>query len=152
MDTSEKTGLSEELMALRVARSLEDGWYVNDSSLSFGIARGGHLDAVVLGGLQVSEKGELADWLGPARGTGGIGGAMHLATGARRVIVMMTHCAPDGQPRIVPTCDYPLTAAGCVTQIITDLAVIDVTPGGLLLREVAPGWTPRRSRPAPPCG
>jgi 3-oxoacid CoA-transferase B subunit len=106
------------------------------------MTRGGHLDVAVLGAFQVSEKGDIANWkvLG-AKGSGGIGGAMDIAVGARRLIVCMEHNAKDGAPKVVNVCSYPLTAIECVQTIITDLAVIDVTPAGLVLREVAPGFT-----------
>jgi 3-oxoacid CoA-transferase B subunit len=107
------------------------------------MTRGGHLDVCILGGLQVSEKGDLANWRVPgASGAGGIGGAMDISAGAQRLIVTMEHTAKGGAPKIVKACSFPLTAVECVNTIITDLAVIDVTPEGLLLREVAPGFTP----------
>jgi 3-oxoacid CoA-transferase B subunit len=107
------------------------------------MTRGGHLDICILGGLQVSEKGDLANWRVPgAKGAGGIGGAMDISVGAQRLIVTMEHNAKDGSSKIVNTCSYPLTAVQCVNTIITDLAVIDVTPEGLLLREIVPGFTP----------
>jgi 3-oxoacid CoA-transferase B subunit len=100
--------------------------------------RGGHIDVTVLGGLQVSERGDLANWSVPGRGGGAIGGAMDLAAGARRVIVAMEHTTRQGQPRIVSECSYPLTAEKCVNLIVTNLAVIEVTEGGLVLKETAP--------------
>jgi 3-oxoacid CoA-transferase B subunit len=107
------------------------------------MTRGGHLDICILGGLQVSEAGDLANWRVPgAKGAGNIGGAMDISVGAERLIVAMEHNAKDGSPKIVTRCTYPLTAIDCVNTIITDLAVIDVTRDGLRLREVAPGFTP----------
>ena len=113
-----------------------------DSAASFAMIRGGHIDVAVLGGLQVSERGDLANWSVPERGGGSIGGAMDLAVGARRLIVAMEHTTKDGRPRIVRECSYPLTAPRCVDLIVTDLAVVEVGPAGLTLREVAPGWAP----------
>ena len=110
-----------------------------DSAASFAMIRGGHVDVAVLGGLEVSERGDLANWYLPDRGGGSIGGAMDLACGARRLIIAMTHTARGGRPRIRTRCDYPLTAVGVVDLIVTDLAVIEVHPDGLLLTETAPG-------------
>lgn len=113
-----------------------------DTADSFTMIRGGHIDAAILGGLQVSARGDLANWFVPARGGGSVGGAMDLAVGARKLIIAMAHVTRDGEPRIVEECDYPLTAERCVDVIITDLAVIDVRDGGLSLRETAPGISP----------
>jgi len=200
-----KQRLDEQTIALRVARELQDGWYVNlgfgiptlvsnfipegrtvpflaengllgygpiatteeaneigwyfvnagaqpvlpalgmaifDYGEAFDIIRGGHLDLTVLGGLQVSQKGDLANWRLPTyKGKGGtIGGAMDLSACAKRVFVAMTHIERDGKPKIVRECTYALTAKECVDLIFTDLAVIEVTRGGLVLKEIAPGW------------
>jgi 3-oxoacid CoA-transferase subunit B len=112
-----------------------------DSAVSFDMIRGGHIDMVVLGAYQVSEKGDLANWGRPGRPATGMGGGMDLATGRKKLIVMMLHTTKEGGPRIVRQCSFPLTARNCVNKIFTDLAVIDVTRQGLVLREVAPGWT-----------
>jgi len=109
---------------------------------AFAMIRGGHVDVTVLGGHQVSEKGDLANWMLPERGVGNIGGAMDLAAGAKRTIVAMTHTDANDAPKIVKECAFPTTAKGCVSLIVTDIAVIEVTAEGLFLKEVAPGWTP----------
>ena len=112
-----------------------------DSVSSFDMIRGGHIDIVVLGAYQVSGKGDLANWGRPGRRATGMGGGMDLAVGAGKVIVTMLHTTKEGEPRIVSNCTFPLTARQCVSLIITDLTVIKVTKEGLVLREIAPGWT-----------
>lgn len=112
-----------------------------DHAESFAMIRGRHIDISVVGALQVSERGDLANWLTPGRKIGNIGGGMDLASGAKKVIVAMNHTTNDGKPKIVKNCDYELTAPNCVSLIVTDIAVIEVTEKGLVLCETAPGWT-----------
>jgi 3-oxoacid CoA-transferase len=112
------------------------------SADSFAMVRGGHIDVAILGGYQVSGRGDLANWVVPGQRVPGVGGAMDLVRGARRRIVGMEHTTRDGGYRLVNACTYPLTGTACVNTVVTDLAVIDVTPDGLLLREVAHGWMP----------
>jgi 3-oxoacid CoA-transferase B subunit len=121
--------------------TIRPGACFTDHATSFGIVRGGHLDIAVLGGLQVSERGDLANWTTGNTKTGSIGGGMDLAVGAKRVIVAMQHTTRSGEPRILKRCTYPLTAKEAVDTIVTDLAYIEVSKHGLILKELAPGIT-----------
>jgi 3-oxoacid CoA-transferase B subunit len=121
--------------------SSKPGMALMDHAESFCIIRGGHIDITVLGSVQVSQKGDLANYIIPGKQVGNLGGGQDLAFCAKKVIALMTHTTKEGEPKILKECTEPITAPQCVDQIITDIAVIEVTPEGLVLREVAPGWT-----------
>jgi 3-oxoacid CoA-transferase subunit B len=117
-----------------------------DSAQSFAMIRGGHIDLAILGAMQVAQNGDLANWSVPGGKVLGIGGAMDLSSGARRIVVLMNHVTKEGEPKLVAACSYPLTARAVVDRVITDLAVIDVRPGGFALVECAPGVSPAEVR------
>jgi len=142
IETDAQTWDPQLINASKEHVSLVTGASIVHHADSFAMIRGKHLDAAVLGGMQVSEHGDLANWRVPEEPMGSIGGAMDVAVGAKRLFVVMTHTTRDGAPKIVKECTYPLTALRVVKKIFTDIAVVSVTNAGLVLEEVVEGWTP----------